>query len=371
MATALFLTACGSKPPETGYNDQPQPYQVTALTPVPAVINIDYPATVRGKQNIEIRPKVDGYVQQILADEGATVKKGQLLFRIQAPQYEQEVLTAMAAVKSAEAGVNTAAMQVKKVQPLVKKEIVSNYELESAQLALQAKEAELAQAKASLQNARVNVGYTTIYSPADGIIGTLPYKIGSLVSSNSPEPLTTLSDISTVHVYFSFNEKQLLDLTGQDTGKSLDEKIHSLPPVQLILANGNAYPEKGRIETTGGLINTETGAISMRAAFSNAAGLIRSGSSAVIRITQPVNDALVVPAKATFELQGKKFVYTVDTAGVTRSREIAVKEFTAGDSFIITGGVKRGEKIVTEGVGSLKEGMKIKPVLQPVTTASR
>ncbi len=371
MVVLSILTACGNNKPAADYSSEPQPFPVVTLQPAAATLNMDYPATVRGQQNIEIRPKVDGYVAQILVDEGATVKKGQLLFKINAPQYEQEVLTAQAAIKSAEAAVNTARMQVRKVTPLVKKEIVSNYELEAAELAVQAREAELAQARASLQNARVNLGYTTIYSPADGVIGSLPYKIGSLVASSSEQPLTILSDISNVHVYFSFTEKQFLDLAGTDASASLETQLKKLPPVQLILANGNAYPEKGQVEATGGQINTGTGAISMRATFHNKAGLIRSGSSAVVRISQPVTDAIVVPAKATYEMQGKKFVFTVDAAGTAHVREIQVGQQSSGDAYIVSNGLHSGDKIVTEGIGSLKDGIKIKPVATPTTTAAR
>lgn len=366
-----MLTACGGGHTDAYNSNEPQPYPVLTLKPSETTLHMDYPATVRGQQNIEIRPKIDGYMAQIMVDEGATVKKGQLLFKINAPQYQQEVLTAQAAIKSAEAAVNTASMQVRKVTPLVKKEIVSNYELEAAELALQAREAELAQAKASLQNARVNLGYTAIYSPADGVIGTLPYKIGSLVAPNSDQPLTVLSDIANVHVYFSFTEKQLLDLAGTDANTSLDTKLKQLPPVQLVLANGNEYTETGKVETTGGLINSGTGAISMRAVFTNKAGLIRSGSSATIRISQPVSNALMVPAKATYEMQGKKFVFTVDTAGAVHSREITVGNLPAGDAYIVGNGLQAGDKIITDGIGSLKEGTKIKAVAPAATTAAR
>lgn len=362
-----LLGSCGPQQPVS--NAAPQPYPVTTLTPAATQLHMDYPATVRGQQNIEIRPKVDGYVAQILVDEGASVKKGQLLFKISAPQYEQEVITAQAAIKSAEAAVNNASMQVRKTLPLVKKEIISEFDLEAAQLALQAKEAALAQAKAALQNARVNLGYTTIYSPADGVIGSLPYKIGSLVNSSSVQPLTMLSDISNIHAYFSFTEQQFLELISSAGHTTTEEALKKMPAAELVLANGNMYTEKGKIEATGGQINTGTGAISMRATFSNKAGLIHSGSSATIRITQPVSNAMIVPAKATYEMQGKKFVFTVDTSGTAHVTEIQVGALPAGDAFIVTRGLKAGDRIITEGIGSLKEGDKIKPVTHAVTAA--
>ena len=172
----------------------------------------DYPATIQGQQNIEIRPKIDGYIETIYVDEGATVKKGQLLFRINAPQYEQEVRTAQADIKIAQADVNAAQMQVNKVRPLVEKGIISKYELESAQYTLEARQAALAQAQARLANARTNLSYTSVTSPVNGVVGTFPYKIGSLVSSNTAQPLTTVSNIGNIYAYFSLNEKQSLSI---------------------------------------------------------------------------------------------------------------------------------------------------------------
>ncbi|MEH6307738.1 efflux RND transporter periplasmic adaptor subunit [Olivibacter sp. CPCC 100613] len=348
-----------------------QEFTVMTVTPRDAELYIDYPATVRGQQNIEIRPKIDGYIATILVDEGAKVKKDQLLFRINNPQYEQEVLTAQAAIKRAVAGVNTAKMQIAKTEPLVKKEIISEYELQSAHLELEARQAELAQAKAALQNAQTNLGYTIIRSPADGVIGTLPYKIGSLVSSTSEQALTVLSDISNIHVYFSFSEKQFLELMNAPKEWAMDNALKRLPPAQLVLANGQVYAENGHIETTGGLINTGTGAITMRALFPNKAGTIRSGSSATLRIAHPVKDALIVPAKATYEVQGKKFVMILDSLDTAHSAEITVDALPVGDAFVVNSGLRSGDRVVTEDVGAIKDGDKIKPKNQVAIRVKR
>ncbi|HVI48612.1 MAG TPA: efflux RND transporter periplasmic adaptor subunit [Chitinophaga sp.] len=365
-AISIILLSCQSKQQQSDATGAPPDYPVITLASQSTVMYTDYPASLQGQQNIEIRPKVDGFVAQIYVDEGNAVKRGQLLFRISAPQYEQELRTANAAAKSAEAAVNTAKMQVAKVMPLVKKEIVSNYELEAAQLTLQAQEAALAQAKASVENARINLGYTTIYSPVDGVVGSLPYKLGSLVSSSSPQPLTTVSDISKIYAYFSFNEKQFLDLAGTSTG-SVEDKLKKIPPVSLVLANGDGYTEKGHIETAGGLINAGTGAVSLRAAFPNPARLIRSGSSAVIRIEQPVNNAILIPQKATYELQGKRFVYTVDASGTAKNTEVTVMDLSSDESYVVKSGLKAGDRVVINGLNALKDGMKIKPVPATLT----
>lgn len=371
LASLLFLLqACGPEQP-AAQQEAIQEYPVTIIESQEATINNEYPATIQGQQNIEIRPKVDGFVAQIFVDEGASVKKGQLLFKINAPQYEQEVRTAAAAIKNAEAEVNTAKMQVEKTLPLVKEGIVSDYELKSANFNLHAKEAALAQAKASLANARTNLGYTSISSPADGVVGSIPYKTGSLVSSSSAMPLTTVSNISHVFAYFSFNEKQFLDFTESFAGKSMNDKLKHFPPVTLLLANGAEYELKGRMESVGGLINTETGAVNLRAGFPNPEGQIRSGASATIRIPVKVKDAVLIPASATYEMQEKLMAVVVGKDGAVKVTEIEVLDLPSGQSYVVKKGLKAGDQVVTEGMGGLTDGTKIKPVNPVNATAAK
>ncbi|RFS19367.1 efflux RND transporter periplasmic adaptor subunit [Chitinophaga silvatica] len=355
--------ACKSKKSTTTNSNTVKPFPVITLQRQKAVINADYPATIQGIQNIEIRPKIDGYIEAIYVDEGASVRKGQLLFRINAPQYEQNVNTAKANIKIAVADVNAATMQVNKVKPLVEKDIVSAYELEAAQYTLQSKQAALAQAQAAYNNAQTNLSYTTIYSPADGVIGILPYKIGSLVGSTTANPLTTVSDISKIYAYFSINERQGLDFFLTSKGATMQEKLKTLPPVNLVLANGVILPKPGRVETASGLINPQTGAINMRATFDNPNGLVRSGSSAVVRIPQTIDTALLVPQKSTYQIQGKLFVYVVDADDKVRSVDIGSNVNAAGQSFVVQQGLKPGDKIVVDGIGSLREDQTIAPRL--------
>lgn len=364
LLTALvFLQACGtSQQPDQQEHAIPA-YPVITIQPQSTTINTDYKASLEGQQNIEIRPKVDGFVAQIFVDEGAVVKKGQLLFKIDAPQYEQEVKTAAAAIKNAEAEVNTAKMQVEKTEPLVKEEIVSVYELKQANFNLHARQAALAQARASLANARTNVGYTNIVSPADGLIGNIPYKTGSLVSSSSTQPLTTVSNIAAVYAYFSFNEKQFLDFAAQYPGTSIKDKLAHFPAVSLVLANGKEYAQKGKIESVGGLINAETGSVNLRAKFQNPEGLIRSGASATIRIPIVLKQALLIPTKASYEMQEKVMVFLVGKEGIVKSTEVSVMDKNAGDYYVVLQGLNAGDQIVTEGMGSLKDGARIKPVV--------
>jgi membrane fusion protein (multidrug efflux system) len=359
------LIACGSKKNNTAKNDV-KTYPVLQMAYQQAEIDNDYPATIQGIQNIEIRPKIDGYVQDIYVDEGAAVRKGQLLFRINAPQYEQAVKTAEANIEIARADVNAAQMELNKVKPLVDKDIVSKYAEEAAQYTLQSKQAALTQARAALSNAQTNFSYTSIYSPADGVIGILPYKIGSLISSATPNPLTTVSNISKIYAYFSINEKQGLDFFARSKGKTMQEKLATLPPVTLVLANGTLLPDKGKVETASGLINTQTGALNMRATFPNPGGLVRSGSSALVRIPEKIDTALLVPQKATYQIQGKLFVYVLGAGNKVRSVEVT-SSASAGQAFIITKGIRPGDRIVADGISSLREGLVIKP--RPVSAA--
>jgi membrane fusion protein (multidrug efflux system) len=361
----LFIQSCRNN--QTGAGQPTAPvtpaYPVFKATLHNTVLRSEYPATLQGQQNIEIRPKIDGYIEKIYIDEGASVKKGQLLFKISAPQYEQEVKNALAAINSAEADINTAKLQVEKTKPLVDKQIISEYELRSAEDALKVKEAALLQAKTTLANAQTNLSYGTITSPVDGVAGTIPFKLGSLVSSTNTSPLTMISNISKVYAYFSMNEKQLLDFSRTYKGSTLDEKLKQMPPVQLFLSDGTEYPDKGRVETIGGLINAETGAATFRATFPNPVGLIRSGGSAVVAIPVAVNEALLVPQRSTYELQGKRFVYRVDGDKVI-SAEISVMPTAAGQYFVVIRGLKAGDTLVFEAAAPIADSTAIKPEIQ-------
>lgn len=358
--TIFFISACKQKAGNTAA-DMPREYAVTTITPMTVTVHQDFPATIEGQQVIEIRPMISGYLQEIFVNEGDHVRKGQLLFKIRNPMYEQQVRTARASINRAEADVNTADMEIEKIRPLVDKQIVSDYRLKSAQLNLESRKAALEQAKAELANADANLAYTDIRSPMDGIIGTFPYKQGALVSSNSIQALTTLSNIETVLAYFSWNEKQLLDFLAGSPGKSLDEKIKNIPEATLILANSTEYPIKGRITLASGMISTQTGSATFKAIFPNKEGLIRSGSSATIRIPEVKDSVLVIPQSATYELQDKYFAYKVDSANKVAAVAFDPVPSDDGQSFLVTKGLKSGDRIVVEGINSLKNGAVIIP----------
>jgi membrane fusion protein (multidrug efflux system) len=380
LLALLSLAACGSKKDDTadgqpgkgGKDGGPAPikdYPVLVVKPDTVTLYQDYPATIQGQQNVEIRPKVDGFVEAVYVDEGASVRKGQKLFHISAPQYEQEVRTARAGIKTAQADVDAARMGVRKVQPLVARGIISKYELESAQYTLESKLAALAQAQATLANAETNLGYTTITSPVNGVMGSIPNKIGALVSSTSADPLTTISSIGNVYAYFSLSEKALLSFTRRRPGNTLQDKLAKVPDVRLVLADGSVYPYKGRVETAIGQINTETGASSFRATFPNQQGFLRSGSSGSVRTFQPMDNVLIIPQSATYELQGKRFAYVLGRDTAAHATAITVVPTPDGASFVVQKGLKAGQEVILEGISALKEGTKIRPkVVKKATT---
>lgn len=365
MSIGMLLASCGSnddaKKAAAAAAAGPQAYPVFTVNSQTTELNSDYPATIEGIQNIDIRPKVDGFIQKILVDEGAVVKKGQLLFTIMAPQYEQEVRTARAAISSAEADVNAAQLQVNKTKPLVEKDIISKYDLDAAQLTLQSRKAALSQAKAALANAQVNLSYTSITSPVDGVVGSIPFRNGSLVSSSSTEPLTTVSNTSKVYAYFSLNEKQLLDFSKTYKGNTLAQQMKNIPAVSLVLADGTVYAQNGKIESINGQINTATGSASLRATFPNPISLLKSGGSASVRIPQHIENAILIPQKSTIDLQGKKFVYVLGDSAKIISTEIQIMDLAKDKFYVVTKGLKAGDKVVLEGFQSLKDGAKIKP----------
>ncbi|MXO33594.1 efflux RND transporter periplasmic adaptor subunit [Apibacter sp. B3889] len=367
-ATSTLYVSCGGDKKNAagmaamgGQANQVLPYPVKVVTPQTAVLETDYPATIKGEEDIEIRPMVEGFIKTINVDEGSVVKKGQVLFTLDAPQYKQNVLNAEAAIKTAKAQVDNAVMDVTKITPLVEKGIVSKYQLESAQYALQTKRAALNQAQTALAIANTNLSYTVLTSPVNGIVGSIPFRLGSLV--NSTTTLTTVANTSNVYVYFSLNEKQLLDFLKNTPGATQAEKIKKSEPVTLILADGTEYNEKGKIETINGIVNTSTGSANFRSSFPNPQGILRSGSTGSIRISTTVENALVIPQKATFEIQGQTFVFVVQKDNKVKQVTIKVTPTPDGQSFIVNSGLNENDKIVVNGIQNLKEGMEIKPQL--------
>ena len=360
----LLLAVFSCSKPQQGSNamtGQIKEYLVQEVVPEDVTIYEDFPATLQGEQTVEIRPRVAGYIEEIRVDEGDFVKKGQVLFKLSANDIQAQVRSFEAQVKVAESQVATAKINVEKTKPLVEKDIISTFQLESVETGLQAAEAQLAQAQANLANARANLGYTIITSPTDGTIGTFPYRVGSLVSSIIVQPLTTVSNTSSMQAYFSMNEKDFLQLTRGMEGKTTKEKLENLPEVELVLPDKSIYEIKGKIEIASGIVDKLTGAVNIRASFLNPEGDLRSGGSGSVRLPQYRKNVLTIPQKASYEIQGKHFVYVVNSENKVVNTAIDVLVGNLKQVYVVTAGLKAGDKIITEGITGLRDGMEIKP----------
>jgi RND family efflux transporter MFP subunit len=322
----------------------------------------EFPATLEGKVNVDIRPQVEGYLEKIYVDEGAAVRLGQPLFRIDERSYREQLANASANLLAAKANQDKAAMEVARLTPLVQNQVIAEVQLRTAQSAYQAAKASVEQAQAMVNTARTNLSRTLITAPVEGYIGRLPYKPGSLVGRAEPQPLTTLSDVRQLYAYFSMSEVDFLQFTGQAAGDNLSEKIRQFPPVELLLANNTPYNHKGRIELVSGQFDKTLGAITFRAVFPNPQGLLRSGISGRIRIPQPHDATVVVPQEATFERQDRIFVFALGDSNKVESRPLQILG-KSGNFYLIREGVRPGERIVRSGLDFLRDGDVIAPRL--------
>ncbi len=355
IISICVLTSCGSKQ-SSGYAQALQEYPVVVVTEQTETLESVYPATIKGQEDIEIRPRVDGFIDAIYVDEGSVVKKGQTLFKINSPLAEQALTSAQAAVTAAQAQVNTAKTNVDRVRPLAEKNIVSNVQLLTAEDAYQTALAGLAQAEAALKNARATIGWTNVASPVDGLVGEISFRQGSLVNSN--HVLTTVSNTSNVYAYFSMDEVALMQFLENAKGESLSEKLSNLPEVTLTLKDKSVYPEKGKVETIAGIANTHTGSTNFRIAFPNKQGMLRSGTTGTISIPRVIEQAILIPQKATFAQQDKRLTYKVQGDSVVQTL-ITVIPTIDGKSYVVTSGLTSGDRIVTDGVITLRDGKKI------------
>ncbi len=353
----VVLASCGNKQqmPEASID-----YAVSKVESADVDLNTSYPATIKGIQDIEIRPKVAGHITKVLVDEGDFVSAGQALFIIDQVQYDAAVKSARASVEVMKTNIATQELTLANKKMLLEKKIVSQYDYDIAANQLESLKAQLSQAQAALQNAEDNLKFCTVTSPASGVVGMIPYRVGSLVSSASAQPLTTVSNVSDVYAYFSMTEKQLLSLTKEKGGvvKAMD----AMPAVKLVLADGSTYASEGKITAISGIIDQSTGAVQMRATFPNKGNVLRSGGTGSVLMPVVVESAIKVPQRATFDIQNLKFVFVLAADSTIAQREIKVLPQNDGQTFVLTSGLEAGETIVVEGVNQLRNGMKINPI---------
>lgn len=361
VAVGLSLGSCSKQQNQQGAAQVAPEVAVMTVEPSSASFESSYPATIKGKTDIAIRPQVSGFITKVHVDEGQRVHKGQVLFTIDQVQFQAAVDQAQANVNSARSAVSTAQITEQNKRHLLDKNIISETEWQMAANQLAQAKAALAQAEAGLVQARKNLAYTTVTAPSDGVVGNIPNREGSLASPSSAQPLTTLSDNSEVYAYFSLTEKELLDLTQGGT-TTIESGIAAIPEVELELANGTRYPYKGKVATVSGVIDANTGAATVRALFDNPSMMLRSGSTGQIIVPHTSDSAIVIPQRATFEVQDLRYVYKLDDNNMAVSTPIKVDPYSDGKTFVVTDGLKPGDRIVTEGVGTkVRQGVTVKP----------
>jgi membrane fusion protein (multidrug efflux system) len=361
------LYGCNSSAEDSTSAQTAQELPLLTIRTQPATTLQYFASKLEGKVNVEIRPRVEGYLEKIFVDEGDYVNQGQPLFKINEGPYREQLSNASASLQAAVANQAKAQVEIDRLTPLVENNVVSEVQLRTAQSNFLFAKAGVAQAKAQEESARLSLGFTLIKAPVSGYIGRIPYKIGSLVGKSEAQPLTLLSDIHEIYAYFSMGETEFLEFIKQTPGNTINEKLKNTPPVSLFLADNSEYAEKGRIESVEGQFDATTGAISFRATFPNKNGLIRSGNTGRVQLEQRSEEAMLVPQASTYELQDKIFVYVVADSNKVRSTAIDVAG-RSGTNYIVKKGIKPGDKIVFTGIDRLRDGMVITP--EPVSSDS-
>jgi membrane fusion protein (multidrug efflux system) len=356
---ALFIYSCSSSPAAPPPPPPPSLPVATIVTGTDTTYQ-EYPASVEGTVNVEVRPQVSGALDKVFVDEGSFVKAGQPLFKINDQPYRASLNNALASLHATESAAANAQLEVDKLTPLVQNKVVSDYQLKTAKATYEVAKANIEQAKANVSTAQINLGYTLIKAPVSGYIGRLIKKQGSLVAPADAEALTQLSDVHDVHVYFSLSEKDFVSFKEQYPGATLKDKLKQLPSVSLLLADNSAYTKQGKIDMIDGQFDKTTGAITLRASFENPQGLLRSGNTGKVRLSLQHKDALIVPQSATIEMQDKVFVFAVADSNKVKKQAITIIG-KSGNNYLVKDGVKAGDQIVLSGIDHLQEGMVIHP----------
>ena len=351
---AAMLASCAEKKAA----ETQKTYKTYTVVSADRTLKTGYTATIHGCQTVEIRPQVNGMITDIFINEGDFVRKDSILFIIDQTPYKTAYEIAAANVKSAEASLSTARLMLESNQDLFKENVISEVDLMTARNGLAEAEARLALCRAEEENARINLSYTEVRSPVNGVASMIPYRVGALVSSSIAEPLVTVSDDSEVYAYFSMAENKMLDLIQQYG--SLQNAIKDMPEVELTMSNGKTYNSRGRINAISGTINGSTGAVSLRATFPNRNRLLREGGSGTVVIPSVRENCIVIPQSATYELQDRIFVYKVVEGRAVATR-IEVMDRNNGVEYIVEKGLRVGDIIVAEGAGLIREGTVIVP----------
>lgn len=361
VAIAAVLASCGGgKQGKPNFGDNE--YAVRTVATQSAELQTTYPATIRGVQDVEIRPKVSGFITRLCVKEGQTVSKGQLLFVIDNVTFAAAERQASAAVNAAKSQLSTAKLTLENSEKLYKANVIGDYEMQSVRNAYESAKASLAQAQAAHASAKENLNFCYVNSPAAGVVGTLPYKVGALVSPSTPQPLTTVSDISTMQVYFSMTEKDMLEMSKTEGG--MHAAISSYPAVKLQLADASVYAHEGKVAAVSGVIDATTGSVQVRADFPNPEKLLKSGGSGSVVVPHINSAAVVIPQEAVAQVQDKYFVYVVGKDNKVKYTSVTVDPKNDGQNYIITSGLEAGDRFVSKGISGLTDGTEIIPLTE-------
>jgi membrane fusion protein (multidrug efflux system) len=354
LAAASILYSCGSG------NAQENAQQMQKALPTDFIqvksgnadVSTGYPGSIEGQDNVDIKAQVTGYLEAVYVREGQFVSKGQTLFRINPSVYNEQVNTNKAALKSALAAQETARLEVEKLKPLVEGKVVSDMQLKTAQASYKAASAQVAQAQSSLGSSKINANFTYIKAPVSGYIGRIPNRVGNLISPSDASPLTTLSNINTVNVYFSMNEADFISHSRAVAGGNTAENV------ELILADGSAYSLKGKLENASGNFDRNTGSIQMKAVFQNPDKLLRAGGTARVMIHNALNGVVKLPKTSVKDIQDRFFVYKLNGKDKVKMTQITVSGSTSQDYFIKEG-VNEGDKIAINRIDALTDGAQV------------
>lgn len=355
LSAALLIIGCRQQQEE---ENTVKDFETMVVSRTDITLEQSYPASIEGRQSVKIIPRVEGYLRSVRIKEGQRVRRGQVLFVLDQATYRAEVKSAAANVAVAKAGIDNAQLNYDSRKNLREKNIVSDYDLRTAASNLAMAKAQAQQAAAQLESARSNLSYTVLRSPSDGVVGSLPYRVGDYVGPNMQDGLTTIADSREVYVYFSLTESDVM--RRMEGNGSLSRTAADFPPVTLKLVNGSLYSKQGRVESISGVVESSTGAVTARAVFPNTDGLLLSGGTGSIIIPYKMKQVIVIPQTATFEIQDKVYVYKV-VDGRAQSVIVSVMPMSDGHCYIVTDGLVAGETIVSKGASYVKEGQEIHP----------
>lgn len=353
IALSAFA-ACTSSKVNSDQEDEKRTVPYTTIEAVDTTLYTDYVADIQAIRNVEVRSKVQGFLDKIYVDEGALVQAGQLLFKINDDEQRADVSKAQALLNSATADAKTVALELERVKTLVKKNIITKTDLDVAEAQLNAAKARIEEARSDLQRAGTQLAYTNIKAPFTGRIDRIPLKVGSLL--NEGALLTSVSDLDEVYAYFTISETEYL----QNIARKLPENSILSKKVSLALADGQHYPHMGKIELAESEFQEETGTISLRARFPNPDRILKHGATGKIQLPTKITASIIVPQKAVFEIQDRAYVYILDTANHVKMTNIELGT-RFGHFYLIPSGLKVGQKIVYEGTQSLTDGTAIEP----------